>query len=415
MTELYEIFTRHPEVTTDSRNIPQGSIFFALRGGKFDGNRFAADALAKGAAYAVVDDPAVAVSERYIVVPDVLSALQELAAEHRRALGIPILAITGTNGKTTTKELLTRVMSERFSVSATKGNLNNHIGVPLTLLSMGRDAGFGIVEMGAGARGEIALLCRIAQPDYGLITNIGRAHLEGFGSPEGVKQGKGELYDYLAEHEGLAFWQEENEDLRDMVAARPGLRSEKYSVHCADGIESHLTGDYNKLNIAAAVAIGAHFGIDRRVIADAIAGYVPDNNRSQRMETGRNTLILDCYNANPSSMRAAISNFAAMQSDKPKAVILGDMLELGEYSMQEHTAIVDLLREKDFSHAYLVGGNFYQVLGTTEGRLSPHTKFRFFTDTAKLAYYLDMQPLDGCLVLLKGSRGIGLESLVETL
>ena len=261
MSELYDIFREHPHISTDTRNIGADSIFFALRGATFDGNHFAAEALDKGAAYAVVDDPAAVTDERMVLVGDTLGALQELAREHRRRLAIPILAISGSNGKTTTKELVSRILASRFEVYATRGNLNNHIGVPLTLLAMDARTQFGIVEMGASACGEIALLASVAEPDYGLLTNVGRAHLEGFGGPEGVRRGKGELFDYLAAHGGTAFVPEEDATLSAMAAERPAMAVERYSRSLADGLENRLEGSYNRYNIAAAVAVGHRFGI----------------------------------------------------------------------------------------------------------------------------------------------------------
>ncbi|MBQ1205087.1 MAG: UDP-N-acetylmuramoyl-tripeptide--D-alanyl-D-alanine ligase, partial [Alistipes sp.] len=305
MTALYELYLKHPSISTDTRRIAPDSLFFALRGASFDGNRFAADALAKGAVAAIVDDPSVAVDERYIVVKDTLRALQELAHEHRTALGIPILAIAGSNGKTTTKELVSRVLAEKFRIYATRGNLNNHIGVPLTLLAMTSETEFGIVEMGASACGEIARLCEIADPDFGILTNVGRAHLEGFGGEEGVRRGKGELYDYLTQYEGVAFLREEDETLRSMAEERTTLQAEYYSEREAEGIEHHLEGIYNRYNVAAAAAIGRYFCIEEEAVRRAIGSYLPDNNRSQREERATNTLIIDCYNANPSSMQAS--------------------------------------------------------------------------------------------------------------
>lgn len=342
MSELYDIFRRHPRISTDTRRIEPGSVFFALHGATFDGNRFAADALSKGAAYAVVDDPAAVIGDRTVLVGDTLEALQELAREHRRELAIPILAISGSNGKTTTKELVSRVLAERFEVYATHGNLNNHIGVPLTLLAMTRDTEFGVVEMGASACGEIALLASVAEPNYGILTNIGRAHLEGFGGPEGIRRGKGELLDYLAANGGRAFVPREDQVLTNMAAERDGLAAEYYSVALADGIAHHLEGDYNRFNIAAAVAVGRYFDIDGERIRHAVGSYMPDNNRSQRTETKRNTLIVDCYNANPSSMRASVLNFLAEPAGgrSRRVLILGDMLELGAWSEQEHRDIV---------------------------------------------------------------------------
>ena len=334
-TPLYERFCRHPRVSTDTRRIEPGSIFFALRGASFDGNRFAAEALSKGAVCAVVDDPETAAGdERMYLVDDVLQALQELAREHRRALGIPIIGLSGSNGKTTTKELISRVLAEQYRVYATRGNLNNHIGVPLTLLAMTPDVQIGVVEMGASACGEIGLLASIAEPDYGLLTNIGRCHLEGFGGPDGVRRGKGELFDFLQETGGWAFVRAEDDTLNEMAGERPRMHTERYPTTLADGIESRLEGDYNRFNIAAAVAVGRRFGVPEEAIRRAIAGYVPDNNRSQRVETARNTLIVDCYNANPSSMRASVEHFLRMPPapHSQRVLLLGDMLELGAWS-----------------------------------------------------------------------------------
>ena len=288
---LYALFERYPAVATDSRRAGEGTIFFALRGDRFDGNRFALAALDAGAACAVVDDPAVAASAgeayagRIVTVDDALAALQALACEHRRRLGIPLLAIVGSNGKTTTKELVSRVLAEKYAVYATQGNLNNHIGVPLTLLAMTRDTELGVVEMGASACGEIALLCAIAEPNFGLITNVGRAHLEGFGGVEGVRRGKGELYDYLAANGGRAFVRRDDGTLVKMAAERGNLAVEFYDPAIADGVGHRLEGAFNRLNVAAAMAVGRYFGVDEERIRDAVAAYRPDNNRSQRRST----------------------------------------------------------------------------------------------------------------------------------
>lgn len=392
---------------TDSRQVTRGVLFFALRGNNFDGNRYAAEALSRGAAYAVVDDAAVAVDDRYILVEDTLSTLQHLATYHRRVLGIPVLAVTGTNGKTTTKELLSGVLARRFVVSATRSNLNNHIGVPLTLLGMSRGTEFGIVEMGASARGEIDLLCTIAQPDFGIVTNIGKAHLEGFGSREGVRRAKGELFDYLASHKGLAFYLSDDAVLSEMVAERPSLLSKGYSASIADGLKCRLHGTYNRLNIAAAAAVGEYFGIRRAEYAESIESYNPENHRSQIRMTGRNTVILDCYNANPSSMRAAIDNLASRQDGNLKAAILGDMLELGVYSQDEHMAVIAQLAREHIKEVYLVGTHFTTA---AEG-----TGIKTFPDTGRLRGYLEEFPLTGTTVLIKGSRAIGLENILEVL
>lgn len=414
MSKLYDIFREYPRISTDTRRIEPDSIFFALRGASFDGNRFAADALTKGAAYAVVDDPAVACDERMLLVGDVLEALQELAREHRRELGIPILAISGSNGKTTTKELVSRVLAERFEVYATHGNLNNHIGVPLTLLAMTRDTEFGIVEMGASACGEIALLASITEPNYGILTNIGRAHLEGFGGPEGVRRGKGELFDYLAANGGRAFVPREDATLVAMAAERPTMAAEYYSIALSEGIKHHLEGDYNRFNIAAAVAVGHYFDIDDQRIRHAVDSYLPDNNRSQRSETARNTLIVDCYNANPSSMRASVANFLAepLGPRKRRVLILGDMLELGAWSEQEHRQIVRLAGEDSDAALLLVGAEFAQACRGPEPCLSNVT---LYPSREELIARLRQHPIDDALILVKGSRGIGLEKVIEEL
>ena len=415
ISDLYALFRRHPHVSTDTRRIEPGSIFFALRGATFDGNRFVNEALAKGAAWAVADDPAAAGTDaRVLVVDDTLRTLQELARTHRRTLGIPILAVAGSNGKTTTKELTSRVLGSRFVLHATRGNLNNHIGVPLTLLAMTPDTEFGIVEMGASACGEIAGLASIAEPDYGILTNIGRAHLEGFGGPEGVRRGKGELFDYLAAHGGLAFVPDEDPTLVAMAAERPSLRVERYSRTLADNIPSHLEGEYNRYNIAAAAAIGRHFGIPDVDIRRAVAGYIPDNNRSQRTETRRNTLIVDCYNANPSSMRASVANFLneGLGCRTRRLLILGDMLELGEWSCGEHAAIIRQATQDPKAEVWLVGSEFERAWQSLEEHPA---RVRRFASCGELTEELHARPVEGALVLLKGSRGIGLERALEAL
>lgn len=410
--ELYAIYREHPHVSTDTRRIVPDSLFFALRGASFDGNRFAAEALRKGAVRAIVDDPAAA-GEGCILVDDVLATLQALAREHRRTLGIPILAITGSNGKTTTKELVSRVLSERFVLRATQGNLNNHIGVPLTLLSMDASTQFGVVEMGASACGEIALLASIAEPDYGLITNIGRAHLDGFGGPEGVRRGKGELFDYLAAHGGTAFVPEADPTLAAMAAERPALKSVRCPLAGAEGIESHLEGDYNRANIAAAAAVGRYFGIADGRIAAAIGSYIPDNNRSQRVMTERNTLIVDCYNANPSSMRASVENFLGEPLDgrTQRIFILGDMLELGAWSEEEHRAIAALAAGDPAARLMLVGREFARACAGSE--LAQRAEF--YPSRTELAAELERHPVENALVLVKASHGIGLEHVIEKL
>ncbi|WP_302252295.1 UDP-N-acetylmuramoyl-tripeptide--D-alanyl-D-alanine ligase [uncultured Alistipes sp.] len=414
MSTLYALFRASTGVSTDTRRIVPGSIFFALHGATFDGNRFAAEALDKGAAYAVVDDPAAATDPRMHLVPDTLRALQELAREHRRALGIPILAISGSNGKTTTKELISRVLAERVTVHATQGNLNNHIGVPLTLLAMDAHTQFGVVEMGASACGEIALLASIAEPDYGLLTNVGRAHLEGFGGPEGVRRGKGELYDRLAATGGCAFVRSDDAVLASMADERPTLRTVRYTAALADGYEHHLEGEYNRFNVAAAIAVGRHFDIPDERIRRAIAGYIPDNNRSQRMQTDRNTLIVDCYNANPSSMHASVGNFLAepLGGRSHRVLILGDMLELGAWSGEEHREVILQAAQDPAAELLLVGSEFARAYASLP-ELRPTA--RLYPSCAELAEALAAAPLHDALILVKASRGIGLERIVDKL
>ena len=407
---LYEVFCASNGVQTDSRKVQKGEIFFALRGDNFDGNRYAAAALEMGAVMAVVDDESVAVDDRYVVVPDVLTALQQLAHHHRLSFAFPVLAITGTNGKTTTKELTAAVLSKRYRTCYTKGNLNNHIGVPLTLLSVPKDAEFAIIEMGASAQGEIALLASIAAPDYGLITNIGRAHLEGFGGVMGIRKGKGELYDFLARNGGTALYRKEDEVLSEMVAERGDLQSVGYATELADGVKSNLVGDYNRFNIAAALAVGERFGVAREKALEAIAEYLPSNNRSQSQKTERNILTVDCYNANPSSMGVAIANHAATNhADYPhKVMILGDMLELGEWSAEEHGRILKEALASDAESVLLVGRNFMQT-AVDDRRVVR------FECVERLGEWLSERCLTGAFVLVKGSRGVGLERCLKWL
>ena len=415
MSELYDLFLKYPRISTDTRKIEPDSIFFALRGANFDGNRFVAEALEKGAAFAVSDDAgAAAADERILYAGDTLQALQELAREHRRALGIPILAISGSSGKTTTKELVSRVLGERFAVCATRGNLNNHIGVPLTLLSMTRDTEFGVVEMGASACGELALLTSVAEPGYGILTNIGRAHLVGFGGPEGIRRGKGELFDYLAANGGRAFVPSDDRVLTEMAAERDSLAAEYYPVSLADGMENHLEGAYNRYNIAAAVAVGRYFGIPDERIRRAIAGYVPDNNRSQRTETARNTLVIDCYNANPLSMRLTVESFLAepLGRRQRRVLILGDMLELGEWSAHEHTEIIRQAAQSPDAELLLVGSEFTQACASLPEKPARTT---LCPTREELLSLLRLSPVENALVLLKGSRGIGLEKAIPEL
>lgn len=412
--ELYNVFNQCTGVTTDSRKVSQGVLFFALRGENFDGNRFAIQALKDGAAYAVIDNPelleqAAELTERLILVEDTLSALQALAAEHRQQLAIPIIGIVGSNGKTTTKELVSRVLAEKFEVYATQGNLNNHIGVPLTLLAMNRNTEFGVVEMGASAQKEIELLCSISQPNYGIITNIGNAHLEGFGGKEGIAKGKGELFDWLESNGGHAFVPMEDVKLCDMALQRCNMMTEYYSRSIAEGYKSHLSGDYNRYNIAAAVAVGRYFGIDEHRIASAIESYIPDNNRSQEVTTERrNIVIIDCYNANPSSMEVAIENIASKRGER-NLLILGDMLELGKWSFDEHCRILQLAAQVENAELLLVGAEFSRAahaLGIDA---------TCCTDSTEAADWVAQNKISDTVILLKGSRGIKLEKLIGVL
>jgi UDP-N-acetylmuramoyl-tripeptide--D-alanyl-D-alanine ligase len=424
---IYPIFLEHPVVSTDSRHIQPGSLFFALKGDSFNGNEFASLALERGASYAIVDDPGCATHERTLVVNDVLLTLQQLAHHHRMRFNIPVIAITGTNGKTTTKELMQAVLSQSFKTLATEGNLNNHIGVPLTLLKLTDRTEIAVIEMGANHRGEIDFLCQIAKPDHGLITNIGRAHLEGFGGFDGVVATKTELYRFLLGSEGVAFLnindtllKEKASGLRVVTYGDPPADVETISIE-ADPmvsvtldfkekkgvvIQSSLYGRYNADNIRAAACVGQFFGVPAGLIKSAIEIYQPTNNRSQVMQSGHNLLILDAYNANPSSMEAALKAFSEA-SYPAKTAILGDMLELGAESDEEHLKILQLLHDINLDQVYLVGPRFTRLNTTRE--------FICFTDAALASLWLLHHKLENATILIKGSRGIKLEKLIETL
>lgn len=425
LADLYELFVHHRTITTDSRNCPVGSLFFALKGEHFDGNQYAEAALAKGAAYAIIDNPEYQRNERTILVEDSLKALQQLAHRHRKALGTPVIGITGTNGKTTTKELLAAVLATKYNVLATEGNLNNQIGVPLTLLRLTIDHEMAVIEMGASHPGDIKELVEIASPNYGLITNVGRAHLEGFGSFENVLKTKGELFDYLRHTHGKIFIQKENQDLQSIakgleqitygqiegdfavghvVSCDPFLTFDWKQQGKIHTVETHLIGSYNINNVLAAVAVGRYFKIPAERISRAIAAYEPTNNRSQWKDTGRNRLIIDAYNANPSSMKAALENFAQLH-DAPKAVILGDMRELGETSDALHQEIINQLRGYGFDKVLLCGEHFSKVGGMYET----------FPSTDALMSHLKQYPLEGYCLLLKGSHSLALEKLIGVL
>lgn len=427
--ELYKIFQQYPKISTDSRLIEKGCLFFALRGENFNGNEFAAEALRKGAAYSIVDEEFYKSDERCILVNNVLNSLQNLAGYHRERLGIPILAITGTNGKTTTKELVATVLSKKFNVAYTKGNLNNHIGVPLTILSMDSSSQFGIIEMGANHPGEIGQLCQIALPDFGLITNVGYAHLEGFGSFEGVKNAKAELYRFLEKKNGKVFINSSNPDLMSMAggvsklfyntgnSGTEGLVGElmesspfmTFRVKFRKGwlyIKTNLIGDYNLENAMAAVCIGNYFGNDPIQIKDSIEHYYPSNNRSQYVKTERNRIMMDAYNANPTSMKAALMSFSKVNTPK-KAVILGDMWELGKSSPDEHQKIVDLVTSMGFSLVLLCGEHF--------SKCRYPQSFFVFVNNSLLSEYLKRNQPSGYLFLIKGSRGMKLENVTDKL
>ena len=420
-------------VSTDSRQPQPGTLFFALNGPSFRGADFAPQALAAGASHAVVDDPALAAiaPARYTYVPDPLLALQELAGHHRRQFDVPVLAVTGSNGKTTTKELLTAVLAQKFRVLATIGNLNNHIGVPLTLLRLrAGEHDFAVIEMGANHRREIAGYCQYAQPTHGLITNIGKAHLEGFGGPEGVALGKGELFDYLTRTNGTAFVNTLDARLPSLAAQVPTTLTypnliDNYPVVllAADPalalrlgptgpeVAVQLTGDYNFPNLAAAAAVGQHFGVPLARIARALASYNPQNNRSQLLRTpAGNELVLDAYNANPSSMAAALHSFAArpVAAGYAKLAILGDMFELGDESPAEHRALGQLLAGLPLAEVLLIGPEMSAAVAE-----APHC--RHFTTKAQAAAWLAATPVRRHQVLVKGSRGMALETLVELL
>ena len=414
LSALYQIFLDCQSVTTDSRNCPDGSLFIALKGESFNGNAFAKLALDSGCAFAIIDEAEYAVEgdKRYILVDNCLQTMQQLANYHRRQLGTRVIGITGTNGKTTTKELISSVLCQAHNVLYTLGNLNNHIGVPLTLLAMTRDTEFGVVEMGASACGELALLASVAEPNYGILTNIGLAHLEGFGGPEGVRRGKGELYDWLARTGGRVFVPANDPVLMSMAAERETLAAECYPTTLADGVEHHLEGDYNRFNVAAAVAVGRYFGVDDERIRYAVGSYRPDNHRSQKIRTGQNTLILDCYNANPSSMQASLVNFRQepLEGCTRKILILGDMLELGELSREAHEELGRLAAESDLYCLVTYGENAKRtaVVAAAKGVKTLHANnYREAAD----ALLNRIEPGDALLV--KASRGMALEKVLE--
>jgi UDP-N-acetylmuramoyl-tripeptide--D-alanyl-D-alanine ligase len=425
ISELYNHFLKTRKVSTDTRQIQPGSIFFALKGDKFNANQFAEEALSKGAALAVIDEAAYRKDERFVVVDNVLEALQKLARHHRDQLNIPVVALTGSNGKTTSKELLNAVLSKKFRTSATKGNLNNHIGVPLTVLAIDSTIELAIVEMGANHLNEIALLCNIANPTHGYITNIGKAHIGTFGGFENIIRGKSELFQHLITTNGQVFINSQSEILTNMskrfksplfypsrgdyyhaelVSADPTVA---VKAENGDVITTNLIGGYNFENIASALCIGKYFGVDSKLANQAIAEYTPSNMRSQILKKDSNTIILDAYNANPSSMSAAINNIAGMKAEK-KVLILGDMFELEEEAAAEHQAIGKLIREKGFQNVYLCGSLF-------KSALHEFPTAKYFVKKEELAEELKHFPIRNATILVKASRGMGLETVVDFL
>jgi UDP-N-acetylmuramoyl-tripeptide--D-alanyl-D-alanine ligase len=425
---LYQIFTKHPNICTDTRKIQKGDIFFALKGDKFNGNLFASQALDNGAAYAIIDeeiDDTESANDRLIRTTNVLTTLQDLAAHHRNQFSIPFIAITGSNGKTTTKELIHAVLSEKYKTYTTEGNLNNHIGIPLTILKIRHDAELAIVEMGANHLGEIAGYCEYTRPTHGLITNAGKAHLEGFGGPEGVIKGKGELFDYLRAYGGSAFVMWDYEYLQQMSkgigeiltygtnhADITGVAEESVpflKVQITRGsskglIHTKLTGDYNLPNVLAAVCLGSYFKVDPALIKKALEEYQPSNSRSQLIRSGDNIVVLDAYNANPSSMKLAIENFVHFPAAN-KILLLGGMMELGESSIAEHEQIIELIKQNHWKSVILVGGDFLKI---------PHP-YISFRGAEEASAWVAAHQFHDTAFLVKGSRSMQMEKTVQSL
>jgi UDP-N-acetylmuramoyl-tripeptide--D-alanyl-D-alanine ligase len=442
--QLYDIYLKHPVISTDTRKIAFGSIFFALKGDKFDANIFAQKAVEAGAAYAVIDNPEYQLGEQYLLVEDVLTTLQDLARHHRRKLNIPVVGLTGTNGKTTTKELINAVLSQHFKTQATQGNLNNHIGVPLTILTIDAGHEVAVIEMGANHQKEIELLCSIAQPSHGLITNVGKAHLEGFGGVEGVKKGKGELYDYFAplppkggakELNGVVFVNSDDTVLMEMASARHLKHIEYYGAEAIDNlisgellensplltlewtnnktgysykVKTQLTGTYNLPNILVAICLGVYLGLTADEINAGIEGYQPKNNRSQIVQTATNTLICDYYNANPSSMFVAIENVGKIEA-KRKVLILGDMFEMGPEAAFEHAAVIHKAMETAVDERIFIGKDFL----SQQSEAGNADSVTFYVTAEDAIAGLKAQPITNSTILIKGSRGMALERLVE--
>ena len=423
--ELYNIFLQHPIISTDTRKLTKGSLFFALKGQNFDGNKFAAQALENGVAYAIIDNPEYHSGKNTILVDDVLVCLQQLASFHRSKLQIPIIGISGSNGKTTTKELIHAVLSEKYNAFSTEGNLNNHIGVPLSILQITPQHEIAVIEMGANHMGEIQDLCQISRPDYGLITNIGKAHLEGFGNYENVIKAKTELYRHIEQNGGLVFINNNNNTLKinaqnirqysygtnqnadihtTFMVANPYVKL--YWENKKMIIQSKLIGKYNFENILSAIAVGDYFKVEPEKIKHAIEEYFPQNSRSEFINKATNTIILDAYNANPTSMIAALENFNLMQSVN-KVVMLGDMLELGNYKETEHEKIIEFLVNSNYTKVFLVGSIFKSV--------NSRSDFKTFKTSVELRDFLKANPVKDALILIKGSRGTQMEHVLESL
>jgi UDP-N-acetylmuramoyl-tripeptide--D-alanyl-D-alanine ligase len=420
--ELYTIYQQYPSVQTDTRKLKAGDIFFALKGENFNGNKFALQALESGAAYAVIDEYPETWHQHLIKVDNVLATLQQLATHHRRQFQIPFIAITGSNGKTTTRELVSAVLASHYKIYSTRGNLNNHIGVPLTILEIRQDARMAVIEMGANHQKEIEGYCQVALPTHGIITNVGKAHLEGFGGIEGVKKGKGELYDFLRSNNGTAFafndldyLHEMSEGIEEVVwygttegdvcgnvmIAEPFLEAAITKGATFKTVKSHLVGAYNLPNILCAVTVGRHFNVPDIKIKSAIENYVPTNSRSQLITTGTNNIILDAYNANPTSMKMAIENFANIQAEK-KVLVLGGMMELGTESVAEHGNIIQLINKQQLKDVILVGGDFEKV----------QHAYQFFKTSEAACKYIMQQNFQHAYFLIKGSRSIRLEKVL---
>ncbi|HJW15667.1 MAG TPA: UDP-N-acetylmuramoyl-tripeptide--D-alanyl-D-alanine ligase [Flavisolibacter sp.] len=419
---LYTLYLQNPSIQTDTRKLKKGDLFFALKGPSFNGNEFAAQALESGASYVIIDDPKYSM-ERTILVDDVLKTLQELAQHHRSQFDIPFIAITGSNGKTTTKELIHAVLSTSFTTYTTEGNLNNHIGVPLTILKIRKDAQMAVIEMGANHQKEIASYCEYAMPTHGLITNVGKAHLEGFGGEEGVRKGKGELFDYIREHKGTAFIMSDYDYLQQMSKGIPvvytyGTKDAavtgniyqtdpflgvQFSKGYEGVIQTQLVGSYNLPNVLSAVAIGIYFKVPPEKIKAAIESYTPSNSRSQLMKKGRNQVILDAYNANPSSMKAAIENFGSMKT-ADKVLALGAMAELGATSIKEHEALIEEIKKYPWKDVILVGGDFMQI----------KHPFHQFTSSKEAGEWMNGK-YENAYLLIKGSRSMQMEKVLDYL